>query len=114
VARYRLVGQSRGDQSEQRAVVLSQRAVGGSRRVEPHSDGSVPDRLGVPGPADGHVALIDAQGHVAQDQRTAGYPVLSRYDTGALRWDRSGAVATPLSLSVSGSWGSGRWFSRLR
>ena len=36
--------------------------------------------LGEPGPPDGHVVLIDAQGHVSWDQRTAGYPVLSAYD----------------------------------
>lgn len=36
--------------------------------------------LGVPGPPDGHVLVLDRRGHVAWDRRTAGYPVLTRYD----------------------------------
>jgi hypothetical protein len=36
-----------------------------------------PDGLGVPGPPDGHLVLLDARnGHVHWDQRTPGYPVL--------------------------------------
>lgn len=36
--------------------------------------------LGVPGPPDGHVVLLDSRGTVRWDHRTAGYPVLSAYD----------------------------------
>ncbi|HEX3789823.1 MAG TPA: PQQ-binding-like beta-propeller repeat protein [Pseudonocardiaceae bacterium] len=36
--------------------------------------------LGEPGPPDGHVVLVDGHGRKVWDQRTAGYPVLSRYD----------------------------------
>jgi hypothetical protein len=36
--------------------------------------------LGDPRPPDGHVVLVDAHGTVRWDHRTAGYPVLSRYD----------------------------------
>lgn len=38
--------------------------------------------LGDPRPPDGHVVVVDAHGTVRWDHRTAGYPVLSRYDAG--------------------------------
>jgi hypothetical protein len=40
-----------------------------------------PVGLGVPGPPDGHVVLLDQRGRTSWDKRTAGYPVLSGYDT---------------------------------
>ena len=40
-----------------------------------------PEGLGVPGPPDGHLLLLDAHnGHVQWDQRTPGYPVLIAAD----------------------------------
>jgi hypothetical protein len=40
-----------------------------------------PEDLGVPGPPDGHVVMVDRAGRVRWDVPTAGYPVLSGYDT---------------------------------
>lgn len=52
----------------------------------PTSDGvalswsDTPIGLGDPGPADGHVVLLDQRGHARWDVRTPGYPVLMTYD----------------------------------
>ncbi|HET6500790.1 MAG TPA: PQQ-binding-like beta-propeller repeat protein [Amycolatopsis sp.] len=57
--------------------LLGMQAVGGGVAV---SWSDTPLGLGVPGPPDGHVVLLDGTGRVRWDQRTAGYPVLTRYD----------------------------------
>jgi hypothetical protein len=59
-------------------LLLGLEAVGDGGVAVAWSD--TPLGLGEPGPPDGHVVLIDANGHVGWDQRTAGYPVLSAYD----------------------------------
>jgi hypothetical protein len=59
--------------------LLGMQAVGGGVAV---SWSDTPLGLGVPGPPDGHVVLLDGTGRVRWDQRTAGYPVLTQYDAG--------------------------------
>ncbi|WP_329139840.1 PQQ-binding-like beta-propeller repeat protein [Streptomyces sp. NBC_01476] len=59
--------------------LLGLQPVGGGVAV---SWSDTPLGLGVPGPPDGHVVLVDAHGTVRWDRRTAGYPVLTRYDAG--------------------------------